>query len=213
VVTRLATAAIVVCLCVFAASRGSAILAFAVALQEKSEGRGNEIDAWFSTPPVAAMALDAALDNMAGAKGVATAQRRDDVLTELLSRRPLSSMAWLSLAEGRQSSGVSQGAVLAALKMSALTGPNEAQVMWRRGIFCLLQWEALTPDFQRQMARDLAGPINDGLLDDRGVEQIEDVLRQKSPETRARIAALLQTEGLDAKALAKIGLDTAGTTP
>jgi hypothetical protein len=210
---RLATGAIVVGLCVFAVSRGLVILGFAIATQETSEGRASQIDGWFNTPLVATMALDQALDTAADANGVATAQRRDDFLSELLSHRPLSPMAWLSLAAERQADGASQRDVLAALKMSALTGPNEAPVMWRRGMFSLQQWETLDPDFQRQTVRDLAGTIGQQLLDDSNVEQIRGVLSRKSTETRAQITSLLQAERLDAKDLAEIGLDTAKAAP
>jgi hypothetical protein len=213
VVARLVTVAIVVGLCAFAAARGWVIVAFASAARGTGDRGDNPIDAWFDTAPVAAMALDTALDEMADADGLTAVKRRVDLLTELLSHRPLSSMAWLSLADGRLLSGAPYKDVLAALKMSSLTGPNEARIMWRRGMFSLQQWESLPAEFQQQAARDLAGPVGAGFLDDNNVRQIKSVLGRKPVETQAQIAALLRTEGLNAKSLAQIGLDAAKATP
>ena len=51
------------------------------------------------------------------------------------------------------------GDVLAALKMSAVTGANEDELMWRRGIFGLLQWEALPAAAQDRTIADLSAHL------------------------------------------------------
>ena len=213
VVARLVTVAIVVGFCAFAVARGWVIVAFATTVGGTGNRGDRTIDAWFDTTPVAAMALDTALDDTADSGGLTSVKRRIGLLTQLLSRRPLSSVAWLSLADGWLLSGAPYKDVLAALKMSSLTGPNEARVMWRRGMFSLQQWESLPAEFQQQAARDLAGPIGAGFLDDANVRQIKSVLGRKPVETQAQIAALLRAEGLDAKSLTQIGLDAAKAAP
>jgi aminopeptidase N len=213
VFARLVTVAMVIGLCAFAVARGWTTVAFATASSGASDQQSNLPDAWFNAAPVAAMALDTALDETADANGFAAVKRRIALLTELLSHRPLSSEAWLSLADGRLLSGTPYKDVLAALKMSSLTGPNEARLMWRRGMFSLQQWESLPAEFQRQAARDLAGPVGAGFLDDDNIRQIKSVLDRKPAETQTQIAALLRAEGLDAKSLAQIGLDAAKATP
>jgi len=195
VVARLVTVAIVVGFCAFAVARGWVIVAFATTVG----GTGNR--------------GDRTIDDTADSGGLTSVKRRIGLLTQLLSRRPLSSVAWLSLADGWLLSGAPYKDVLAALKMSSLTGPNEARVMWRRGMFSLQQWESLPAEFQQQAARDLAGPIGAGFLDDANVRQIKSVLGRKPVETQAQIAALLRAEGLDAKSLTQIGLDAAKAAP
>ena len=157
-------------------------------------------------PGVTTAALGAALDDLAGASSIEAARQRTDLLTQLISVQPLSSIAWLSLSGMRLVTGEPYGGVLAALKMSSITGPNEAAVMWQRGMFSLLQWDALPPEFQRQAILDISGPILDQFADDGHLAQIKGLLVPKSPQARTQIATMLQTAGLDAKALAEIGL-------
>ena len=121
----------------------------------------------------------------------------------------MSSIAWLSLAGMRVATGQPYETVLAALKMSSVTGPNEAEVMWERGIFCLLQWEALPPDFQQRAITDLAGPILTGIVNEPGQQLIRGVLSAKAPQVQTQIASMLQIEGVTAKDLKQIGLSPA----
>jgi len=208
VIARLITIVVVASLCLFTATRGWSIVEFTRADQRASGAKGEAMRAWAGVPAVTTTALDAALDDMAQAGGTMAAQLRTDLLIQSLAVRPLSSIAWLSLAGMRLVTGAPYQDVLAALKMSSITGPNEAQTMWQRGMFSLLQWEALPLDFQQRAIRDLAGPIAGGFLDDSGLQLIRGVLGAKTPQARAQIAALLETQGVGAKALAAIGLGT-----
>lgn len=196
---RLLTTFAVIGLCVFTMVRGWNVVAFATAPRKTDPAQ-------FGAPLVATTALTAALDDLAGVSGTDAARRRIELLTQLLSRRPLSSTAWLSLAGMRLVTGAPSQDVLAALKMSSVTGPNEARVMWQRGMFAVLQWETLPADFQQRAIVDLAGPFAWGLVDDGDVRQIEGVLATKTPETQTQLAALLQAQGVDARRLARIGL-------
>jgi hypothetical protein len=210
-IARLITVAAVVGLCGLAALRGWSIVAFATAGQPGGGTEGAGVRAWIGAPLVTAAALDATLDDLAGASDIEAASRRIDLLTQLLSVRPLSSVAWLSLAGMRLVTGAPYKDVLATLRMSSITGPNEARLMWQRGMFGLLQWETLPPDFRQQTILDLSGPIFGQLLDDSNLQQMKGILGAKTSETQVQIAGLLETQGVTSAELTKIGLaPTAG---
>jgi hypothetical protein len=201
---RLTTAVVIASLCAFTAARGWTVVQFA----RPSTASGAAARAWIGVPAVTAAALDATLRDMADESDAEAAQRRAKLLTALLAVRPMSSVAWLSLAGMQLVTGQPYEKVLAALKMSAITGPNEAAIMWQRGIFELLQWEALPPDFQHRAIVDLSGPLGNDFVNESGVRLIKDVLAAKTPESKAQIAELLATQGVPAKELARIGLET-----
>src|SRR5262249_46354268 len=78
-----------------------------------------------------------------------------EILSEILSIKPLSSMDWFSLSTMRLVTDQSTEDVLASLKLSMLTGPNEAYIMVKRGIFGASLWETLSPDLKSRVAYDL----------------------------------------------------------
>lgn len=170
---------------------------------------GDAARAWIGVPAVTTAALDAALRDIAEQNGPTAAEQRLALLTQLLAARPMSSIAWLSLAGMRVATGQPYETVLATLKMSSVTGPNEAEVMWERGIFCVLQWEGLPPDFQQRAAVDLAGPILTGIVNEPGQQLIRGVLGTKAPQVQAQIASMLQTQGVTVEDLKRIGLGPA----
>ncbi len=200
------TAAGAVGLCLFAVAQGWAVVAVATA-REHGGTSDAPVPSWLGSP-VAAVTLDRQLDNI-GRDGEEAPGRRVELLSRLLALRPLSSVAWLSLAGMRAATGAPFGEVLAALRMSAVTGPNEARVMWQRGLFCLLQWEILPAEFQSQAARDLAAPLAAGLADDGDAGLASRLLAARSAEARSQIAAMLKGQGVDAAALRQLGLDVA----
>jgi hypothetical protein len=206
VIARFLTTTMVIGLCSLAVLRGWSLVEFASARGVGDDEKGAAVDAWIGAPLVTTAALDVALDDGAGANDPEAANRRVALLTQLLSVRPLSSIAWLSLAGMRLATGAPYKDVLSALKMSSITGANEGAVMWQRGLFGLLQWTALPPDFQRRAILDLSGPIIVGFIDDRNVEQIRGLLGVKTPELRAQIAELLGAQGVTAGQLTRIGL-------
>ena len=196
-----------IALCGYAALRGWSVIDFARTRGPGDAGAATR--AWIGVPAVTGAALDATLRDIAGQGGTAAAEQRAALLKTLLATRPMSSMAWLSLAGMRVATGRPYSEVLAALKMSSVTGPNESEVMWERGIFCLLQWEALPLDFQQRTILDLAGPILTGNVNDAGLRLARGVLSAKTPQARAQIAALLAVQGVTSGNLKQIGLDTA----
>lgn len=202
---RVATIAVVTALCGFTIAQGWSLVDFA---RTRAASGADEKRAWIGVP-----AFDATLNDITWQGGVTAAEQRTTFLTQLLAARPMSSAAWLALAGARMTTGRPYKDVLAALRMSAITGPNEAEVMWLRGIFCLLQWDALPPEFQQSAILDLAGPLVTGIVNDSGRRLVEGVLRAKTPQARARIALMLQVEGVDAGDLKHIGLGATGTPP
>lgn len=195
-IARSLTVAAVVVPCTFAVVRGASMMELVTAREPPADP---------VNIPTASMALEAALDHLTDA-GADASRRRLELLTRLLSVRPLSSSAWLSFSGMRLVTGEPYSGVLAALKMSALTGPNEASAMWQRGLFGLLQWESLPSDFQQRAILDLSGPMLDDLLDDRSVEQLRGVIDAKTPQVRAQVTSMLLTQGVDERALDRVGL-------
>ncbi|MFZ2005988.1 MAG: hypothetical protein WB697_03405 [Stellaceae bacterium] len=198
-----------IALCAFAATRGWRLIDFARA--RAADKTSEATRAWIGVPAVTTAALDAALHDIAEQGSAAAAEQRTALLTQLLAVRPMSSIAWLSLAGMRVATGEPYSTVLAALKMSSVTGPNEAEVMWERGIFGLLQWEVLPPDFQQRAIVDLAGPILTGIVNDPGRQLVRSVLSAKAPKAQAQIARMLQTQGITSVDLKQIGLSSAQT--
>lgn len=198
-----------VALCAFAAMRGWSLIDFAGV--RATHKPGDAARAWIGVPAVTTAALDAALRDIAEQNGTTAAEQRVALLTQLLAARPMSSIAWLSLAGMRVATGQPYETILAALKMSSVTGPNEAEVMWERGIFCLLQWEALPPDFQQRAIVDLAGPILTGIVNEPGQQLIRGVLSAKAPQVQAQIASMLRTQGVTIQDLKQIGLGSTQT--
>lgn len=168
--------------------------------------QGDNVRALIAEPFVAGSALDATFADMAGADDAAATRRRAELLGELLAVRPLSPIAWLALGGTRLVLKAPDAEILAALKMSATTGPNEEEVMWPRGIFGVVEWEALPTDFRQRTIADLAGPLIVDDVDDAAVDLAKAVLADKTPEIRTQIAAALRDEGVDATSLARLGL-------
>ena len=201
---RVVTSVLVVGLCLFAMSRGWTVIGLAHAL---TGGADTLVTSdWMGEPTVATSAIDAAVGEMGSAAGIEEASHHADRLTWLLTERPLSSTAWLALASMRLVTAAPYRDVLAALKMSSITGANEERVMWQRGMFGLMQWEALPPDARQRTIADLSGIMIYGEFRDDQVDAAERVLAAKAPEFRAQIATMLTDAGVQPKALRRIGL-------
>src|ERR1700730_11910281 len=158
---RLLTAVAIIVICGFAAVRGWSIAHFAEAraLFASNEGEVDGVGRWVGVPGLTGMALKTSLAQTADVSDVDGARKRAESLAALLSVRPLSSENWLSLAKMRLVTSQPDKEVIAAWLMSSVTGPNERTVMWQRGVFGLLLWQALPPDARRRTIGDLAGAI------------------------------------------------------
>lgn len=201
---RLITSALVIGLCLLAVSRGWVVVQGAHALAARSGGFVSRD--WMGEPRVPASAVGVAIDEMGSAEGVEAASRHAESLTQLLSERPLFPTAWLALAGTRLATGADYGEVLAAFKMSSVTAPNEEAVMWERGVFGLLQWEALPPEARERTIADLSGVMLYGVLWDDQVASAKRVLAAKAPEFRAQIATMLADAGVQPNLLMRFGL-------
>ena len=207
-IARLATAAAVIGLGAFAAWHGSNIVRYSWALADAATParRAEAARIWTATPGLGGPALRASLSTIADAADVGAVREREETLTALLAVQPLSSADWLSLAAMRLVAHESYDKVLGALAMSSLTGPNEGEVMLRRGTFGLVQWEILPADARRRVIADLAGAILQTTVRDGEIAPAKNVLSVKSADTRREIAGLLGAEGVPAKELARMGL-------
>lgn len=205
---RLLTAFAVIGLCAFAAIRGWSIAHFAQERARFASGQSavGDFGRWIGVPGLTGAALETSLAPTAGATDIDSARKRAESLAALVSVRPMSSENWLSFAGARLVTGQSYKEVLSALLMSSVTGPNEGMVMWQRGIFGLLLWQALPPDARRRTIGDLAGAIRGTSLGDREISVAKNVLSMKSAESRSVIADLLRAEGVAKAKLDRMGL-------
>lgn len=135
-----------------------------------------------------------------------TGDRRVAELTALLAARPLSSQAWLSLAVFRLVAREPPASILAALRLSWVTGPNESALLWQRGVFGLALWDLLPADARERTARDLARAIREELVADRQATAVGVMFDAKSADARTQIRDLLEKQGLRPADLARIGL-------
>ena len=170
------------------------------------EHRADALRHWTSVPGLAGDALEASLAGVADPTDIDAARKRGEALNAVLSVRPLSSTNWLSLAGARFIAGEEYEDVLRALAMSSVTGANEGSVMLQRGIFGLVQWEALPADVRRRVITDLAGAVLETTVRDGEIAPAKNVLSLKTADTRQEIANLLRAAGVSATELARMGL-------
>jgi O-Antigen ligase len=160
---------------------------------------------WLGIPGLGPSAFDLPLAQIASLDPE-TGRQLAAELTALLAVRPLSSRAWLSLAVFRLVAREEPTSVIAALRISWLTGPREGGVLWQRGVFGLALWEFLPTDTREWTARDLARAMLEGLVADAQMAAIAPVLGARSAEARTQIGVLLEKHGLGTADLTRIGL-------
>jgi hypothetical protein len=192
---RLGTSFVVLALCTFAASRGWSTAHFAMLRNGLDHpALVSPLGAWIGAPGVTTAALSATLTQMTDPADLDGAAKRLDELAALLSVRPLSSRNWLFLAEMRLVSGRPKPEVLAALKMSWVTGPNEGMLMWQRGVFGVLIWELLSPEERKLTIEQIARAMSGTPIENSELVSAKRALSQKSAEARAEIAVLMRAE-------------------
>src|SRR5262249_15988225 len=130
------------------------------------------------------------------------AYRRREILSEILSIKPLSSMDWLSLSAMQLVTDRPMEQVVESLKLSVLTGPNEAYVMGQRAVLALSIWEDLSPDLKSDVVIDL-GPMMSPRTPAEGAEQgkFRAVLATKSERVRTELRTALIATGLSPKGI------------
>jgi hypothetical protein len=203
---RLLTTLGLVPLCAFAVWRGVDIIRFVNAGRGTGEARAAALRPWVGAPGLASGALEASLTTALDANDAAGARAREEQLAAMLALRPLSSQHWLALAGIRLVAGSPLSEVRAAMAMSLVTGPNEGRVMLARGVFGLVQWEALPDDAHGRIIDDLAEAILESLASDQDIATIRNILAAKTDEVRHDIAALLQAKGVSPPELARLGV-------
>jgi len=156
---------------------------------------------WTNERGVASLALENALRAASRPEAQTPLPTRLDLLADYLAHVPLSSQRWLDLAVVRNASGMPAGRIAEALAMSALTGPNEANVILRRAAFALSIWEKLDPETRGRAASDLAVIIPP--LDPGGIKL---ALAIKTDKMRSEVRDTLVAHGVPATVIKYIGL-------
>ena len=199
---RLLTAIALIGICGFSVAQGWRIVHFSLATMniDSSEKRAEIINTWRAVPGLASIALQADLTDEINPSDMMVAYRRREILSEILSIKPLSSMDWFSLSGMQLVTDQSMEDVLASLKLSMLTGPNEGYVMTKRGVFGVSLWESLSPDLKSRVAYDL-GPTLFPRSPAEGAERgkLRAVLSAKPEHVRKEIREALLATGLSPK--------------
>jgi hypothetical protein len=205
---RTSTALVVIGLCALAMSRGGSMVQFSQARAGLAPGErtADRLAAFAGVPGLSVAALEASETPVAGPSDQVGAHKRIGEITAVLSLRPMSSMNWLSLAGMRLVTGQPLDKVLAALAMSSLTGPNEYAMMYQRGVFELLQWDALPNDFRKRAIRDLSGAMLSGNWGDSHRRAVVEALAGQSDESRRDIGDSLRGAGVADSELALMQL-------
>jgi hypothetical protein len=205
---RLLTTVAILGLCSFAIVRGWSIVRFVDARAHLAahETGVEEIRSWDKAPGLRNAALQISLTKIADMTDADGARKRADDLSELLAVWPMSWVNWLSLSGMRLVAGQNETEVLSALEMSWVTGPNEGSIMLERGVFGILLWETLPPDARRRVIDDVAGAILGTPIGDSELNQVKNVLSEKSVDIRQEIASLMRARSVPASQLARLGL-------
>src|SRR6266536_5453785 len=85
----------------------------------------------------------------------------EQAMSQLAENSPTIVSAWLALAETRAARDAPMESVLAAFRMSALTGSHEGYMMMHRAIFGLEHWTELPGPDRRTVIRDILTTASD----------------------------------------------------
>jgi len=149
------------------------------------------IDNWKNTVGVADAARRLSL-------GVVQAETPDDnaaieaALSNILENSPVSDTVWQQLAQIRLMRSAATDTVLAAFRMSDLTGSHEGGAMVARGLFGLEHWTDLPESDRHVVVRDVLATIG---LEFRPQKQYRQVLAAKSELERDDILAAFTASG------------------
>src|SRR2546425_12081189 len=197
---RLWTAMAIIGMCGFAIAQGSGIARFSLVNVHASENQAEILSTWAAVPGLASRALQTQLAGNIDPSDLKAANDRREVLSAILTIRPLSSIDWLSLSGMQLLTDRPMALVLESLELSVLTGPNEGYVMAERGIFGISLWEDLSRDLKSRAALDL-GPIIYPRTPAEGAEsgKFQAVLATKSEWVRNELRKALVATGISPK--------------
>jgi O-antigen ligase len=195
-------AAMVAAACGLMIWKGSDIVGFRLA-QARAQDRAEAASAWVSVAGVASYALNAVVSAPLEPINPQTVAHRLDEIGGLLSVQPLASGQWLSLSAMRHLAGQPMEKVLAPLRLSFWTGPNERGVLLERAMFCLSIWEDLPADIQWRVAKDLAVPGFSGA----DKAKLRTIILSQPQSVRTSVRDLMREQGAaSAESLSEIGL-------
>ncbi len=155
---RLWTAVVIIGICGLSVTNGFGIVHFSLVMAniDSSDKRAEVINTWRSAPDVASTALQADLTYQIDPSDQKAADRRRQTLSSLVSIKPMSSYAWLSLSGLQLITDQPMEQVFSSLELSALTGPNEGHVMGERAVYAVSLWGRLPEDLKSHAAVDVA---------------------------------------------------------
>jgi hypothetical protein len=159
ITTRLLTAIALIVISGITVAQGWGIVRFFLAGTNivSAEKRARTADAWRAISGVPSTALNDELADETNQSDMIAAYRQRELLSAILSIKPLSSMDWLSLSRAELMTHQPMEDVFGSLGLSMLTGPNEGYVMGERAAFAVSLWERLPADLKRHTAVDVAG--------------------------------------------------------
>jgi hypothetical protein len=171
-------------------------------------GRRSQLGAvagWKNTASVASRARSLSLDVvLAETPGDSTAI--DNALHELAAGSPVSVAVWQALLAFRGTMGAPRQSVLAAFRMSALTGSHEGYFVMQRAIFGLEHWNDLPEADRRIVTRDLLLTALNWDFGRRG-ERYRAILAKKSDAERGDIRASITASGMaNAEVMQALGM-------
>ena len=160
----------------------------------------DSVSAWTNTSSVATVALSTKLDLLI-AETANDKASIEAALDEVAADAPTSTAAWLSLAEMRKARGAPIDSVLAAFRMSALTGSHEGFFMMQRATFGLLHWSELPEEGRQIVVRDIVSSV--GPASGAPGARYREILARKPRAERDSIKEALLASGLASKDILK----------
>jgi hypothetical protein len=203
-IARILTASAFIFMCVPVICSGWNIANYSVASigLDSSENHTEVLQPWTYVSGLAFSARDASLTAVIDWDDEKQTIKRRDEEAEILAIRPLSSEYWLLLSDMRFITGEASNKMVEALNLSILTGPNEGRLMFQRGKFGVLHWEALPPEFQKRAATDLAS----SRLSEAQISSVQKALSGKTEKVRQEVRTALEAQGLSANGITALGL-------
>ena len=161
VTIRLLTAIALIVISGITVAQGWGIVRFFLAGTNivSAEKRARTADAWRAISGVTSTALNDELADETNQSDMIAAYRQRELLSAILSIKPLSSMDWFSLSRTELMTHQPMEDVFGSLELSMLTGRNEGYVMGERAVFALSLWEKLPADLKRHTAVDVASMV------------------------------------------------------
>jgi hypothetical protein len=151
------------------------------------------VSGWTTTNSVATVARNLMLD-IVMSETPQDLPAIEEAIEGLAVASPTSTAIWEGLAEIRKARGESMESVLAAFRMSALTGSHEGYFMMQRAMFGLKHWNELPEQDRSTVARDMLLSI--GPADGRPLARYREILATKPAAERDSIRSALFASGL-----------------